>query len=274
MSFVAKKKWIAVSLSLMLIGVMGIINPASAGRFLPYGLDYGVGWFDANKTYANTEDDLMCWAAAASNILAWGNWNNGLSAFPTEDAIFQHYLDHWTDEGGLPEFGWEWWINGTYSGPTGSGWSSVDVPGGVPANGFWPEYDFYDYYHRTWQDQLAMSAIDEYLHAGYGTTIGIYGPGGHALTVWGYDYDDVTGQYTNLIFSDSDDYMSADGSYKNLWLTSLSYSGGRWYLGNSDWYIGEVMALERNPIPEPGTFVLMGFGLIGLAAYRIRRKKS
>ncbi|MBN1380228.1 MAG: PEP-CTERM sorting domain-containing protein [Deltaproteobacteria bacterium] len=238
-------------------------------------MDYGIGWYDANKTVANTEDDEMCWAAAASNILAWGNWNAGMTVFSTEDAIFQHYQNHWTDDGGLMEFGWEWWINGTNSSPTVPGWSQVDVAGGVPADGFWPQYNFYDYYYRTWEDDLAMQAIDGYLHAGYGTTIGIYTEdGGHALTIWGYDYDDQTGDYTGLIFSDSDDYLSADGSYKNLWLSSLSYDtvAGKWYIGGSNWYIGEVMALEGKPVPEPGTLVLLGFGLIGLAACRIRRK--
>ena len=257
---------LAVILSFISVSLLGITSSASAGMYLPYGMTYGVGWFDANKTWANTEDDLMCWAAAASNILTWGSWTPG--SLNNEDVIFQYFQDHWTDQGGLMEFGWEWWFNGVNRSQGWAGWSQVDVPGG----GFYPGYNFSDYYHRTWQDDQAMSAIDQYLHAGYGTTIGIYGPGGHALTTWGYFYDDITGDYTDLIFTDSDDYMSPDGSVRTLWKTSLNSSGGQWYLGGSSWYIGEVMALE--PIPEPSTLLLLGSGLLGLAVFGIRRKKK
>ena len=94
------------------------------------------------------------------------------------------------------------------------------------------------------------------------------------LTVWGYEYDDITGDFTGLIFSDSDDYDSADGSVKSLWLTSLSYSGSRWYLGGSSWYIGEVQALEGNPAPEPGTILLLCSGILGLIFFRKKVSKS
>ncbi|MFC1885375.1 hypothetical protein ACFL2O_11475 [Thermodesulfobacteriota bacterium] len=118
-----------------------------------------------------------------------------------------------------------------------------------------------------------MSAIDQYLQEGYGVTVAIYGPGGHALTVRGYEYDDVTGQYTGLMFSDSDDYMSADVSTRNLWLSSLSYTGSRWYIGGSSWYIGEVQALEGSAVQKPGTIILLFCGLVSLAFSRIKLRK-
>ena len=169
------------------------------------------------------------------------------------------------------EFGWNWWFDGINPMQGVANWSQVDVPGG---GGHFPSLNFSEYYHRTWEDYLALSAIDQYLHEGYGVTIAIYGPGGHALTVWGYEYDDITGDFTGLIYSDSDDYDSADGSVKSLWLTSLSYSGSRWYLGGSNWYIGEVQALEGNPTPEPGTILLLCGGLLGLIFFRKKVMKS
>lgn len=253
--------------------LFGIQGSAFAGMFLPYGMTYGTGWFDANKTVANTEDDLMCWAASASNILTWGGWTT--PAFSDEDSIFQQFQDHWTDLGGMTMFGWEWWIDGNYSGPTDPGWSAIDVVGG---GNYFSGLDPWDYIYREWQDDLAMSAIDTYLNSGLGVSIGIYGPGGHALTVWGYQFDDTTGDYTGLIFSDSDDYMSVDGSERDLWLTGLSYTGGQWFLGGSDWYIGEVQALApyatANPIPEPTSLLLFGTGIgaLGLVVYRCKRK--
>lgn len=265
----------AAIFSLTSVGLLGITSTASADTFLPYGTTYGVGWFDTNKTISNTDDDLMCWAAATSNILTWGGW--GTPTYSTEDAIFQHYQDHWSDQGGIMEYGWSWWIDGINPSQGSNlavddvdGWSQVDVPGGVPANGFWPQYSFDDYYHRTWQDDLAMSAIDNYLHAGYGTAIGIYtsGGGGHALTAWGYEYDGTSGAYIGLIFSDSDDYSSVDGSDRDLWLSSLTYSAGKWYLGGSSWYIGEVQALAVVPVPAA---VLLGILGLGVAGWKLRK---
>jgi hypothetical protein len=259
--------YIAV-LGLLFFLLFGSARPVYSGIFLPYGTEYRTGWFDANKTISNPEDDLMCWAAAASNILAWGGW--GTTDFTTEDEIWQDFQDHWTDEGGLMGLGWNWWFNGVNPAQGLPGWSQIDVPGG--GNHF-PGLNFYDYFHRTGNDRLAMSAIDQYLHEGYGVAVAIYGPGGHALTVWGYEYDDLTGEYTGLIFSDSDDYMSTDGSIRNLWLASLSYAGSRWYIGGSSWYIGEVQALEGSAVPEPGTILLLLGGLFGLAlsARKLRR---
>jgi hypothetical protein len=252
-----------VAVGLLFVFLAGFSKPVSAGIFLPYGGEYGTGWFDANKTASNTEDDLMCWAAAASNILAWGGW--GTSGLTTEDEIWLNFQDHWTDEGGLMEFGWNWWFNGINPTQGQSGWSQVDQPGG--GNHF-PGLDFNDYYHSTGIDPLAMAAIDQYLHAGYGVTVAIYGPGGHALTIWGYEFDDITGDYTGLIFSDSDDYNSTDGSTKILWITGLNFFGSRWYIGGSSWYIGEVQALEANPVPEPCTIILLCSGLFGLVFFR------
>jgi len=125
----------------------------------------------------------MCWAAAASNILTWGNW--GTSQYYDEDKIFTNFVDHWTNLGSLMDVGWNWWFDGTEP-PNWPGWSSVDVPGG---GNYWPGYNFTDYYHENWMPAEAMSTLDSYLHAGYGTTLALYyeyhgQTYGHALTVW------------------------------------------------------------------------------------------
>jgi hypothetical protein len=105
------------------------------GDGTPTGLSYmlidewGGTWHDAEKSPTNSEDDLMCWAAAASNVLQWTGWGAVLG-LDTADAIFDHFQDHWTDEGGLMEYGWDWWFDGTNPSQGWSGWSQVDVPGG------------------------------------------------------------------------------------------------------------------------------------------------
>ena len=95
--------------------------------------------------------------------------------------------------------------------------------------------------------------------------------GGHALTAWGYEYNEF-GDYTGLYVTDSDDYTT------DLKLLSVSLVDDLWYLDNdySGWFIGGVQALDRNPgnvVPEPGTVVLLGMGLLSLFALGKRRLK-
>ena len=88
---------------------------------------WGGGFHDAKKTVSSTQDDLMCWAAAASNVLAWTKWGFPTTQnFDSEDTIFRYFQDHWIDTYGYPQKAWEWWFNGT-------GNENVRVPGG----GFW-----------------------------------------------------------------------------------------------------------------------------------------
>ncbi len=177
------------------------------------------------------------------------------------------------------EHGWNWWFDGTEP-PVQDGWSEVDTPGG---GNYWSEYDFFEYFYEDWaldsssgqwdQGTALMSTIDSYLHSGYGTSIAAYsGDNGHALSVWGYEYDDA-GNYTGIYVTDSDDYAT------DLKLLSVDLIDGLWHLdsnndyGYQDWFIGGVQALDQyNPIPEPGTFLLLSLGLLSLLA-RLRRKQ-
>jgi len=229
--------------------------------------DWGGAWADAEKTLPNTEDDLMCWAAAASNILEWTGWGK-VGGMTNTDQMFAHFQDHWTDDGGLMEYAWEWWFDGTYNGPTVPDWSQPDVPGG---GGFYPSLNFKDYFHETWNPPQALSAIDQYLHAGYGTTLGIY-DGGHAITCWGYRYDSDTGAYLGVWLTDSDNSKVGPAPRPDtINYYDVVLSGGMWYLqdfyGTNDyWYIEGVQALA---IPEPATIALFGFG--GLVLLHRRR---
>lgn len=241
------------------IGVLGITDPVFASYF-----GYST-WYDADKT-GNVQDELMCWAAAASNILAWGSW--GTSQFDNEDKIFTNFQDHWTNQGSLVDVGWRWWLNGEYPPgyPYSDEWSRVDVTGG---GNYWPGYNFSGYYHENWETDRAMSAIDEYLHKGYGPTIAVYAKGGgHALTVWGYDYSGS--DYTGIYVTDSDDDVNELAYY------SVSWNHGRkwWDLGEdySGWHIGGVEAFAVNPEPVSSALFLVGGA--ALAFFRYKKKKN
>ena len=63
----------------------------------------GRSWVDAEKSPSNTEDDCLCWVAAAANILDWGGW--GVGDLDTCDEIFAHLQDHCPDTSGLSQPG-------------------------------------------------------------------------------------------------------------------------------------------------------------------------
>jgi hypothetical protein len=254
--------------------------PALADSYFIYDT-YGGTWHDANKTAANTDDDLMCWAAAASNVMAWGAW--GTAAYNTTDLIFKHIQDHWTDNGGLMSWAWKWWFNG--SPPPVSYYSYPDVPGG---GNFYPTLNFSDYFGSASGGNI-MNVIDTMLHQGQGVGLVISKSGAtysHAVTVWGYSYSD-TGAYTSLFLTDSDDGVLGLREYPLIWQNDLWYLGG----GYSGWTLGSIQSLgfspifndpidtgdkagEVSPVPIAPTWLLLGTGLGSLFLLGRRRRNS
>jgi hypothetical protein len=234
--------------------------------------NWGGQWWDTNKTLDNTNDDLLCWAAAASNVLKWTGWGD-VTGMNTADDIWMYYQQHWSDLGGDVQYAWQWWFSGTNPGQGRSGWSQVVVPGG----NFYSEYDIAlsAYYHENYMPNTLMSSVEGYLRSGYGTVVDIFGGGAHAMTVWGINYDpDIPGQYYGIWVTDSDDDKKGNNPPARLRYYSLTHTGNYWYFndfyGTSGvWYIGEVQALDRNPIPEPGTLALLSLGVVAT----LRRKK-
>jgi hypothetical protein len=170
---------------LLVVLLFGNTGSAYGSSYFGY-YDFGGSWYDAEKTLANTEDDLMCWAATTSNMLAYTGWGFPVGAsFSNEDNIFAYFQNHWTDVGGNMYFGTNWWFDGINDSQRWSGWSQVDVPGG----GFYTDYNFSDYYTWSSNGSTALSLIDTYLHQGRGVGLTVLGPGAHAITAWGYEYD-------------------------------------------------------------------------------------
>lgn len=230
--------------------------------------NFGGYWCDAEKTADDTDDDLMCWAAAASNMLEYTGW--GLtSGMWDSDANFEHFNDHWEDQGALISIGVRWWFDGTvpsnypddppYIGGAAS-WAEVDVAGGGE---FWtPTYDYTSYLHTS-SSGNRMETIDSYLHNGWGVGLGIY-DGGHAITCWGVNYDTDYDQetewedyYVGIWVTDSDDDKG-----KNSWedvpnrlrYYEVDYHDSAWYIqgyGGGNWFIDGVYGLEPFPTTRP-----------------------
>ena len=233
---------------------------------------YGGTWQDANKSTSKPDDDLMCWAAAASNVLAWGGW--GTKAYSTAQAIFQYTVDHWTNRLGWARNVWKWWFNG--SSPPVSSYAYVDVQGG---GNFYPHLNVNDYYHDIYNN--LMATIDRDLNSGYGIALTIYrldGGYGHVVTCWGLDYELVgtNKNYKGIYITDSDDGLFGQVYYPLVWANNLWQLGGR-YQG---WYLSSASALLFNPFapqdqivtPLPSSLVLLSTALaLGLA---LRRHKN
>ncbi len=253
---------------------------------------YGGTWSDAEKSPTNNEDDSMCWAAAASNVLAWSGWTT--TGLTDTDAIFKYYQDHWTDQGGWGLSAWKWWFNGVNDKEGVSGWSQVDVSGGNFYNGVSLSDYFYTYsdFQDSSTPKNTMQFIETLLTQGYGVNIGIddFLGSAHAITVWGYAYDEHG--YLGLMVTDSDDGKSSDTPPDQMTYVPVESYGNYWRLKNyysRNWYIVDVAGLKQKPIdkvtyssnaynplvffepvatPEPSAITLLLFGLAGLAGFR------
>ncbi|MCD6364959.1 MAG: PEP-CTERM sorting domain-containing protein, partial [Planctomycetes bacterium] len=146
---------------------------------------------------------------------------------------------------------------------------------------FYPGENFSGYFHQSTNTHKPMATVDEYLHAGYGTTIGVHtGEFGHVVTVWGveynadYDPDDMaSAQYSGIWITDSDDSKTLASPPDLLRHVDLHYPPVTgWYLtdyyGRSDWRITSVQGLAQTP--EPATLGMMMFGFIALLSRRRR----
>ena len=246
---------------------------------------WGGTWSDAEKP---DDTNLMCWAASASNVLAWTGWGK-VAGMTTTDDIFAYTQNYWSDGAGLMHLEWKWWFDGSGRTSAPPGYSVIYQSGG---GAFYPAADI-NSYRKVYQGQYAgmMQGIDDFFHEGRAVAIGIYGGllgGAHAVTIWGFNYDpNDPDHYVGIWITDSDDDKPLPGdppvdpaSLPNaLRYYEIEYraADAKWYLlayGSQDddyWWIGWVDSML--PIPEPATFVGVGLALCALRTY-IRKRRA
>lgn len=255
-----------LGICVMLTLVLALAQPALSLSYFVYD-QWGGTWHDANKN--GKDDSLMCWAAAASNVLAWGKW--GTSTYATAPQIFQHIKDHWTNNTSVPSYAYKWWLYGVSPAPS-KYYAYADVPGG---GGFYPDLYFGDYYTGI---NNSMANIDKALRNGQMTAVLINrgGPVGHVITVWGFDYT-VTKKgtvYNGIYVTDSDDGVFGLRYYPltykdNFWLLGGSYTG--WYIASGSGLKFNDMLKAGAVVPLPGSMLLI-LGPLFLLGLGFRRR--
>lgn len=277
------------------------------GEVWTQGVSREAGWYDVNKAFDGVDDGL-CWAAAASNMLAWWQDRNAELALASDapqgsDAIWSTFVQSFgnvehdkQDYGGFESDGFQWYLEGsidttqyhiTEYGLTQGGYyknllSTVDGIGVHLAIGM-----FTDAAETT---QVLLDALT----SGCGVTLGIAtSTYAHALTLWGVDCD-ANGAITKMYLTDSDDERVGQeglftvtceaknmpvevwqGHYMDLNVLHIESTetlpSGKKYYGE-DVYISDVTWLHATMprIPEPATATLSLLALAALAAKRRR----
>jgi len=224
---------------------------------------FGGFWADAEKEPGSDgegdsgnpgeDDDLLCWAATASNMLEWTGWGfiGGMEDGNSED-FFDYYIDHITDYGYYTDIGLEWWFDGDLH-------SAANPGEKVDHTGFWTAYTPSTYISNDGNDANTLPNIRTALMNGRAVGIGIYPltpPGGHAITVWGFNYDNSftpadPEYYLGIWVSDSDSHKGMVSPPDVLRYYAIDYNStaGHYFMPNygSGWFLGSVTTISVFP---------------------------
>lgn len=289
-------RFLILSLGLTL-GLTMAKGASNSGIYWADGVSETGGWYDANKVDNNDgdADDNMCYAASASNLIAW--WQNGeagsalTTSAPTElNNIWQSFIganQHW-DEGGEALSSINWWISGIYcpeSREDAEAWERFYVKSEdymseltsvtlAPFEGYY--YDQYALSQKHLADFMvdfsmisqAITEVDfaDLLQTGCGVTLAVATIGengesenGHAITLWGVEYDE-DGKLKTIWITDSDDgnhelvkvSVTVDEENDKIWLSDEFY-GGKYFIDEA--YAIDVQESLKWPLYQKQHYV-------------------
>lgn len=261
------------------------------------GVSQTSGWYDFNKSEYNSAYGTvygMCWAAAASNVIAW--WQNINKELLTSTSAAQVVNENlygakvWStfqgvfkDEGGWPYKGINWWINGGTDLDAYKDYDKYDKSNGLGAlegGGFLKgvysttanpvsvasdngnSYDF------------ARSMVNA-ISSGYALTLSVSDSAYHAFTLWGLEYEETASgiMLTKAWITDSDDgityLIGADIDFKETTIALVNLPG----YNNQSYKIDALAGMRTDvvSVPEPATVTLSLLALTGMTIRRRRR---
>ena len=199
--------------------------PLQAVTLWSSGVSAESGWFDFNKTHQRgTEgDDLLCWAVAASDMLAWWQQQNpGLvpQHAPRGEDVWLTFCKAFENEGSDPDQGLRWWFTGEYRQPDPGGGNRCAALRDASLGGYYresgpaPEQLLYNGRGAEVTAQSLTAVLLRGFRRGDAFWLGAScrKPDGrrfmHSITVWGVDAEpdaDGNEQITAIYMCDSDD---------------------------------------------------------------------
>ena len=247
------------------------------GAFWTEGVNETGGWYDANKidNSDGDADDNMCYAASAANIIAW--WQNGeiVSGSLSSNApkqlgdIWQTLIDAndnealW-DEGGESLSAINWWVSGIYCPDsyedeaawaryytTAKEWGNEELLTVTLHDSVGYYFDRYGLTQKNlagflmdmqqYSERITDINFGEFLQNGCAISLGIAPTenedAGHAITLWGVEYDEE-GKLTTMWITDSDDddeklvkvSVTVDEENDKIWLSEGYNEDFHYYL--------------------------------------------
>ena len=265
-------RFLSLALGLTL-GAAAADETLYTGTFWTEGVNETGGWYDANKV-DNSDgdaDDNMCYAASAANVIAWWQDSKVGSTLTSEapkqlSDIWQTMIDAnevW-EEGGEALSVVNWWVSGIYCPEsredeaaweryytTAEEWGNEELLTVTLGNA---DGYYFDQYGLT-QKNLAGFLMDmlqyseritdinfgEFLQNGCAISLGIAPTenedAGHAITLWGVEYDEE-GKLTTMWITDSDDddeklvkvSVTVDEENDKIWLSEGYNEDFHYYL--------------------------------------------
>lgn len=304
---------------LLLLAISAALSTVSAAQAWVDGVSQSTGWYDANKVspYTADGDNNLCWAASASNLIAWWQDKYQVPAGVPNDInnIWATYKNAATEDiGGDTHAAVQWWLTGVYI-PTNDEEADRSIfaqekTSVLPAfEGYyyadygeemepWPNYELWqweypleDFLCVDYRTSVTSDNIISLVLQGCGMGLGITDDAasfGHAITLWGIEYDDSTNTISRMWLTDSDDgqyNFGQDGLYVVDVTTRdnklyIDTPDSNWYTEEENIYISHLFGIDPSvstewgiplAVPEPTTATLSLLALAGLSMRRRRK---
>lgn len=213
--------------TLCFAGALAWASPLCARTLWLEGVSKSSGWFDSEKSPTDPSDDELCWAASASNAIAYWNERSGIAKLKTKrplknSIIFDEFRACFVNSALDARYAYGWYFGGAKINEY-----LLKPEGKSAAPGkYWEKFvkfkqldDFSDAIPKYTDGALIVNTyetrnrvenffaqVKDALKNGQAVTLTIAPPnaGGHVISLWGVDLN-AKGEFTRLYITDSDD---------------------------------------------------------------------